>query len=405
MTLEHLDTVISFVVIITGVSVLVTTLTQMASGLLALRGSNLRWGITTLLKELDPNLEAHAATISQEVLHHPLISDSTLSRFDVALVRRWKLASAISKDELIDILHKLAQPPAAQANGQATQAWQTRLHTALEQLDQEPAANLVLAAPAIRQLFPNDPAKAEQVITQMMASAEHLSGSIDQWFESMMGRVSQRFVVHARIWTIVFSLVVAFALHLDALQLLRQLSADAELRARLIVSADTLAKKADEILVTSASGSPAVYVEAMRQLVTDHTSELAGVGQPSGFNDLAGGKRWLTDQLNAARIQDTDKWLQRYEELVPQAALRTAADDFHSILNDKLKFQLIPDPYPKPFYNYWTPSWLHFWGILGSAALLSLGAPFWFNMLKTLSNLRPVLANKAAESSEKNAVG
>jgi hypothetical protein len=37
---------------------------------------------------------------------------------------------------------------------------------------------------------------------------------------------------------------------------------------------------------------------------------------------------------------------------------------------------------------------MHLWGILASALLLSLGAPFWFNMLKTLSNLRPVLANK-----------
>lgn len=80
---------------------------------------------------------------------------------------------------------------------------------------------------------------------------------------------------------------------------------------------------------------------------------------------------------------------------MPQAPLRLAADDLHSILNDKLKFQLIPDPYPRPFYNYWTPSWGHFVGILATAALLSLGAPFWFNTLKTLSNLRPILANKA----------
>jgi hypothetical protein len=33
-------------------------------------------------------------------------------------------------------------------------------------------------------------------------------------------------------------------------------------------------------------------------------------------------------------------------------------------------------------------------GVLLTAALLSLGAPFWFNMLKQLVNLRPVLANK-----------
>jgi hypothetical protein len=215
-----------------------------------------------------------------------------------------------------------------------------------------------------------------------------------------MDRVSQRFVLHTRIWTILFSLLIAFALHLDAFKLLKQLSTDAELRARLVASADALTKKADEILVTSTNGSSAVYVTAMQQLIDTHTNELASVAQPSGFTDLAGGKQWLKIQLQTANIPEPDKWLQEYEALVPQAALRTAADDFHSILNDKLKFQLIPDPYPQPFYNYWTPSWLHFWGILASAALLSLGAPFWFNMLKTLSNLRPVLANKTAKESE-----
>jgi hypothetical protein len=38
---------------------------------------------------------------------------------------------------------------------------------------------------------------------------------------------------------------------------------------------------------------------------------------------------------------------------------------------------------------------MHFWGVLASAALLSMGAPFWFNALKTLGNLRPMLASKA----------
>jgi hypothetical protein len=32
--------------------------------------------------------------------------------------------------------------------------------------------------------------------------------------------------------------------------------------------------------------------------------------------------------------------------------------------------------------------------VLATAILLSLGAPFWFNMLKQLTNLRPILANK-----------
>ena len=33
-------------------------------------------------------------------------------------------------------------------------------------------------------------------------------------------------------------------------------------------------------------------------------------------------------------------------------------------------------------------------GVFATAALLTLGAPFWFNLLKSLTNLRPTLANK-----------
>ena len=74
-----------------------------------------------------------------------------------------------------------------------------------------------------------------------------------------------------------------------------------------------------------------------------------------------------------------------------------------SILDDKLKFQLIPDPYPQPFYNYWTPSWLHLWGVIACGALMSLGAPFWFNVLKSMSNLRPVVAHKEKQETSPTA--
>ena len=38
-----------------------------------------------------------------------------------------------------------------------------------------------------------------------------------------------------------------------------------------------------------------------------------------------------------------------------------------------------------------------FFGMLITAALLTMGAPFWFNLLKTMARLRPVLANKIKE--------
>ena len=403
MTLDHFDTIFAFVVIITGVSLLVTTLTQMASALLGLRGTNLRWGIKTLLANLDPKLAPHAGDIAENVLHHPLISDSTLSRMKLGLVGRWKLANAIRKEELVKILRFLANQPADGAASDAPKTWATALGKSLDNLRAEDAEKLMAAAPEIKKLFPGDPDRADRVMAQLMSSAEQLTGDIDQWFDTVMDRVSQRFAMHTRLWTVLFSFVLAFALQLDAVKLLTTLSSDAELRSRVIASADALSKKADEILVTSANGTSAVYVEAMKQMIAGHTNELKGLPEPAGFTSLSAGKIWLEAQLKAARISGTNDWQKIYEEQVPQAPLRSAAENFNSILQNQLKFKLVPDPYPEPFYRDWLPTQRSFWGILASAALLSLGAPFWFSMLKTLSNLRPVLANKEQKETEQKA--
>ena len=215
-----------------------------------------------------------------------------------------------------------------------------------------------------------------------------------------MDRVSQRIAMHTRLWTVLFSIVLAFALQLDAIKLFTALSSDTELRARVVASADALSKKADEILVSSTTGTSAVYVEALKQIIASHTNELKGLPEPAGFTSLSAGKEWLAAQLKTAKISGTNDWQKIYEEQIPQASLRSAAESFNSILQNKLKFQLVPEPYPEPFYRDWVPTQRAFWGILTSVALLSLGAPFWFNMLKTLSNLRPVLANKEQKEAE-----
>jgi hypothetical protein len=400
MTLEHFDTIFAFVVIITGVSLLVTTLTQMASGFLGLRGTNLRWGIKTLLANVDPKLAEYAEVIAERALQHPLISDSTFSGFAHGLTGRWKLANAIRKEELVKILRLLAKPPADGAATDAPHTWDTALGQSLDKLKPEDTEKLMAAAPEIKKLFPGDPAKADRVMAQLMSSAEQLTGDIDQWFDTIMDRVSQRFAMHARLWTVLFSIVLAFALQLDAIKLFTTLSSDAELRSRVVASADALSKKADEILVTSSNGTSAVYVEAMKQMIASHTNELRALPEPAGFASLPAGKEWLETQLKGAKISGTSDWQKIYEEQVPQASLRSAAEIFNSILRNKLKFDLVPDPYPEPFYRDWVPTERPFWGILASVALLSLGAPFWFNMLKTLSNLRPTVAQKEQKETE-----
>ncbi len=402
MNLDHLDTIISFVAIITGVSLLVTTLTQAVSALFALRGSNLRWGVEMLLKQADPNLAAHARTISEKVLHHALVSDSTVSGMGSAVPGRWRLATGIRQDELIAILHALARQADAPTGGAAAPPWATALRDSLDVLDGPEAERLLQLAPAIRSALPDDAAAADDVIARLSQSAETISAKIDQWFDAVMDRVSQRFAVHARLWTVAFAAALAFGLHLDTFRLLGQLSSDADLRGRVLAGADALTKQADDILARSTVAPASAYVDAMAQLIASHPAELKGLPAPAGFVDDAGAREWLQRQLKAANVADPEAWVRRYEELVPQSTLRAAADQFYTLVNNKLRFSLVPDPYP-PFSSYWTPDWTHFLGTLASTALLSLGAPFWFNMLKDLSNLRPVLARKQEQESSADA--
>lgn len=427
MTLEHFDSIFAFVIIITGVSLIVTLLNQAVSAALGLRGSQLRWGLETLLANLDPSLKQHAKTISEKVLQHPLISDSAFSRFNNILLNRWRLASAIRQDELMHILQLLANggtaptskstvaPAAAVAPGAqpvpaapsvpppgAKEDWQQALAKSLQQVDPNADRDIQLIASDLRSLFPQDASKADRLIAAARSQANQLRGNIEQWFDSVMDRSAQRFSLNMRVWTVAFSVLIAFALQLDAFSLFTRVSSDAELRARLVASADGLTRKADDLLLTTSNGVPStVYVGAMKQLISDYKSDLGRLPVPSGFSTLEDAQKWLSNALKQINIPVTNnEWAVRYEQRVPQYSLRTSAQELQSLLTNKLSLDILPSSYPKPFYENWSPRGRTFWGILASAALLSLGAPFWFNALKTMSNLRPLLANKQQAESE-----
>ena len=82
---QHLDIVISFVVLILLASLFITAATQVVVSLLGLRGANLRRGLLDLIETAYPDQEARrwAKEIARRVLRHPTISDSIFSRFSL----------------------------------------------------------------------------------------------------------------------------------------------------------------------------------------------------------------------------------------------------------------------------------------------------------------------------------
>ena len=229
--LQQLDVAIAVVVVLLGVSLFVTILTQMISAVFNLRGSHLRAGLVTLLKTADPNLEADADAIVTRVVTHPLLSDSAFSDNSPfkarawaeqrmpGVARHWKCASAIRREELKAVLHDLV---ADRRN--AGEAWYPALKNAL-------ASNF----DHVKDTLPSPIANRLQELADSVASGvSGIESRIDTWFDASMNRVSQRFALNVRAWTAALAVLVAIGMHFDAIDLYNKVSTDKAMRDELV---------------------------------------------------------------------------------------------------------------------------------------------------------------------------
>jgi hypothetical protein len=87
--------------------------------------------------------------------------------------------------------------------------------------------------------------------------------------------------------------------------------------------------------------------------------------------------------------------------------LESAKNEFGTVagLYGQSKLQLLPDPYWQGWPHFFGYSgdtqFRHLFGMLATGMLLALGAPFWFNLLKSLTNLRSTLAQSVDKEEKK----
>jgi len=177
---------------------------------------------------------------------------------------------------------------------------------------------------------------AVQVSKVDVSALKKVAGQVDVWFDATMSRVSNRFAMQTRLVTIGCALVAAFALQLDAFGLVTRLYADSDLRTKLSGAAEGMLAESQRILDAPPASADAATSATQAETIKNATAEL----------------KTINEKLSGAG------------------------------------FELLPSPY-HPFH---VESFVVLLGMLASAGLLSLGAPFWFNMLKTATNLRPAMA-------------
>jgi hypothetical protein len=384
-----LDTLIGFAVVMLGFSLIIMILNQAVAALWAHRGANLKWGLETLFRNIAPGargfpvLNAYAEWLAERTATHPLASDSLFSTVSdtapsgiLRFVRRWQFANAIKPDELRAILKNIVD-----------------FHPAVT-----PAAPAAIPA-TVRNTSADPQGLPSPVLLLLSVELNALlsSGSLlDDWFHRVNARVAQRFTMWMRVWTIVFSLVLAVGLNLDAVQLLTSLYKQGDVRAQLVGAAPQLSEAAKRIIPAGATNSvdaaqistTNTYTDALNAAVT--AAKLTPAPIPAkDIKDLKGVDGYLADKIaDAGQREKIKTAYQDNFEKAFHATVSSAADVYSKFGNIKIDGIGWGTPWPES----WCLRLERLAGVMASWLLLCLGAPFWFNTLNQLTSLRPATA-------------
>ena len=233
----------------------------------------------------------------------------------------------------------------------------------------------------------------KQIVEPLRAAGAHASVviSAEQQFERAKDIMEYKFLQWTRVTTFVVALVVAGLFQISAPDLLERLQEDNEFRLRAAATGEQL------------SGEPAGEYEGFLygpelaartnflKLHPKYTTQLGELTfEARSVDDLVADFETAMDaEENRDALAAEYRLLVENELADPDAAVAMAAA--RRSVNDlgALDIQVLAD---KNFFM--DPQ--HIVGILFTAILLSLGAPFWFNVLKELVGLKDALRKKAS---------
>jgi hypothetical protein len=393
MGLEHFDTVLSFAVLMLLLSLQITILVQIVVAASGLRGWNLCWSLTKLLEQIDPelNLKDHAKKLAREILKHPAL---THTRTPIGM----RKATAIRPDELLRVLKDLALNPTSTLDDGIKQALAAALERTVVGEKPEVVEKAEEVVTAIKDVFPEQKRQAlDEAIDRVLQKKKKVEVEIKAWFDSVMDRSTDRFILHTRWVTAVIAFALAFTLHIDSIEIFKQLSSSSEIRTKLIQQMDTTLEQASAVMADTEKPRPLASeaILAMQQDFKDTTDEQRLKDVPPDLVTREAGQSWLRNNFNGPTLT---KMLSSYEKRFQEATIDRLKElgvslDKVKTSADQARLQIISQKLNLKEYTG-EDGGLHFLGVIMSGLFLSLGAPFWFNALRQLANLRPALAGK-----------
>lgn len=248
-------------------------------------------------------------------------------------------------------------------------------------------------------------AAIQQASRQIITQADSLKAAVEQWFNNAVDHAQEWFLGWIRAITIGVGIIMAFVFQWDAVEIFKQVSGpNNALRDALVKKAADVIKEA-EGRVSLADRSTDVSVSGgLLERIQEAWNE-SEKGKESKITDLTSIKSvsQMRDGLPKQGDLAKDTAVAQAFDVVSETAIKKYYEDQARTIQSLASvagFEFIP----QKMFARWPiqkakdgksncPYADHVLGMLIFAALLGLGAPFWFNLLKNLSNLRPALAS------------
>jgi hypothetical protein len=231
-----------------------------------------------------------------------------------------------------------------------------------------------------------------------------LEHQLGQWFDTIMDRLSDIFTRKTRVITVVISLLLVAALQIDSGQILQQIIHSPELREKLIAMSNNELAKADKIFDNSERAEAALEDLKNNRVNGDAKTVVALAQVPSHLTRCVDGRNALIETTQ--KLPNAQDLLKEFDAAClgrTRQAMGNAYDEMRGLRLDveKTNLKIMPTEIGgQPVFDSPSHWWRaygtrrHLLGVLVSVLFLSLGAPFWFNALRQLSNLKPAIAGK-----------
>ena len=445
--IEILDVVIGLMLVYLLLSLLATALNEYVAAVLNLRGRELARGLGRLLDDLDEKdaidqavngLSSRAVAagtrLTEQFYSHPLIRP--LATREGVLMRLWpirklrgdrpRLPSYIPARTfsmaLLDLLN-VRDPQAGGVDDQVgfeaelsgggahSPPRDERMMAVLGILKRDSPLDVTELKGLFTAANLPEPMQVRllQAFTSSQNRLQNLQDGVEVWFNNAMDRVSGAYKRTVQGWLFVLGVVIATCMNADTIDMWRRLDGNDALRAAMVQRAQATVAALDTAMADSAAAAaaspvatpsprdtPQVPAPAAAPADTANPANAISDSTTSKSKAVADARRNYEQAL--ARVDSMELQLGWTTQAAVEA--RLVREDSAGVYPGKdenlprrmltaVEKRLAPADHHADLFPFDTaPSWLKLLGLLLTAIAISLGAPFWFDLLNKVISIR-----------------